>query len=85
MEFTEKHFKLILHDQDRAFCILFLLVLLLAETDLFLKKEYSKKILVKAFGSVDGKVIFILPTKVVAFYIELIAIHVWDAGFQGLV
>ena len=55
------------------------------EADLVLKEKHSKKNLVSVFNSSSGKVIFTLLTKVISFYMGLIALHVREAGFQRLI
>lgn len=72
---AEKHFKLVLRDQNRAVGILFLLVLLLAKADLISKKS-SKKNLVKLFSFSSYKKVLILLTEVVIFYVGFSAIYV---------
>lgn len=48
-------------------------------------KEYSKRNLVKALNFNNSKIILILLTKVVAFYLRIFAPYVYGTGFQGLI
>lgn len=77
----EKSLKLVSCDQNKVVYVLFSLILLLAEADLVLKKEHSKKNLIRPFRSSDSKVILTLLTKIVAFYVRLTMIHVWGVDF----
>lgn len=63
--------KLVSYDRDRAVCVLLSLALLLMEADVVPKEGFSKKNLVSAFSSNGGKVIFILLTEVITFYVGL--------------
>ena len=83
--FAEKYLELVLRDRDKAVYILFLLILLLAKTDLILKERHNKENLVNNFNFSNGKVILTLLIKVVAFYIEFTVGHVQGTGVQGLV
>lgn len=78
----EKCLKLISNKQNRIVCILFLLVLLLAKSDLVLKEGYSKKNLVKALSFGNGKKIFVLLIEIIAFYIAFTIIYIPRLGFQ---
>lgn len=77
----EKRFKLILRDQNRAVCIPFLLKLLLVEADPIPKEGCGKRNLVRLFNSNSGKIILILLTRVVVFYVRFPAIHIREASF----
>lgn len=77
-----EYLKFVLHNQDKAVCVLFLFVLLQAKADLVLKERHSKKKLVKTLGSGINKVIFILLREVVAFYMKFTAIYFQGANFQ---
>lgn len=78
---AEKRLELVLCNQDRAVCILFLLVLLLVETNLIPKKRRDKKNLVSFPNFSGGKVVFILLTEVITLYIELSVVHIWEMSF----
>lgn len=73
---TKKRIELISHNQNRAFCVLFLLVLLLAETDPILKEKHGKKNSMSSLSSNSSKIVFILLIKVIALYIELFVVYV---------
>ena len=72
----EERLELILNDQDKAVCVLFLFLLLPAEVDLVLKEESNKRNSVGTFGFGSGKVILILLTKVIAFYLGFTKIYI---------
>lgn len=72
----EEYLKLILYDWDRTVYALFLLILLSAEIDLVSKEGRSKKNLISALSFSGGKVIVILLTEIVAFYMEFITVYV---------
>ena len=44
-------------------------------------KRIKQKNLVKALGSDSGKIILILLTKVITFYIEFTIVYIYGAGF----
>lgn len=73
--------KLVPSNKDKVICILFSLVLLLAKADLVFKKKYSKENFVRTLGFGNGKIIFILLTKIAAFYKGFTTIHVKKPGF----
>ena len=81
----EEHFKLIPNDRDRVIYVLFLLILLPAETDLISNQRFSKKNLDNALSSISSKAIFILLMKVVTFYVRLIMAHTQRMSFQKLI
>lgn len=81
----EKRFKLILRDQNRAICIPFLLKLLLVEADPIPKEGYGKRNLVRLFNSNSGKIILILLTRVVVFYVRFPAVYIRGASFQRFI
>ena len=77
---AEKCLKLILRDQNRAICIMFLLVLLLAEANPVPKEKHSKKNPVSPHSSSDSKIVFTLLTKIIVVYIRLSVIYIWKTG-----
>lgn len=79
--FAEKHLKLVSYNQNRAVCILFSLILLLAEVNSVSKKKPSKKNSISALSSNSDKIILILLTKIVTFYVKSSTIHVQKTGF----
>ena len=79
--FTRKCLELVSGHLGSAVGVVFLLVLLLAEADLVLKKKRSKGNLVNPLNSSGDKVVFTLLTKVVGLYIRLSALHIWRTGF----
>ena len=82
---VEKFLELDPCDRDSAVSILFLLVLLPAKADLVPKEGHGKGNFVNSSSSNSGKVVFILLTEVVVFYMGLFAIHIKETGFQGLI
>lgn len=64
---------------------MFLFVLLPAKADLILKKGCSKKNLVGIFNFSSNKIVLILLTKVIVFYVGFTTIHVWELDFQKLI
>ena len=57
-------------------------MLLPIKVDLILKKEGYKQNLVWPGDFCNGKVIFILLTKVIALYVGSIAVDVWGLGLE---
>lgn len=68
--------KLVPHDWNTTVYVLFSLILLLVETDLVPKEKYSKKNVIRPFSSSGGKIIPILLTKVIAFYVGFFVVHI---------
>lgn len=77
----EKRLKLVLYDHNRVVCILFLFVLLSTKADSVLKKRRSKKNLIRAFNSNGSKIILILITKILAFYLRFFVVYIGGVGF----
>lgn len=73
---AKEYLKLILHDSDKAVCVLSLLMLLLAETDLALEEKCGKENLVRLCSFSNSKVVFILLIEIVAVHVKLFAIYV---------
>lgn len=78
---ADKCLELILHDQDKAICVLLPLVLLSTEVNLAVEERHGKKNLVSFPSSSGSKVVFRLLTEVVAFYIELSIVYVQRTSF----
>lgn len=62
--------------QNQNFIIQLLLILLPAETNAILKKKYYKKYAVRFFCSGNCKMVFILLTKIIAYYIIVTSINI---------
>ena len=77
----KERLKLLSHNRDRVVCILFLLILLSILADLMSEDRRSKKNLIRLFSSSSGKIILTLLTKVVAFHMRFLAVHIWGASF----
>ena len=71
-----KNFKLVLYDWDKTVHVLFLLILLWAEANLFSKKVYGKRNFVRAFNFSNGKVILIFLTKVVVIHMGFSVVYI---------
>ena len=54
-----------------------LLILLPVEVDAITQEKSCKKNTIGAFGFSGGKVILIILTKIITFYVGLITIHIW--------
>lgn len=59
-------------------------MLLPAETNTILKKKCCKKYVVRFFCSNGGKIIFALPTKIIADYMVITPINVNKAYFEKM-
>lgn len=71
----ENHLKLVSSDQNKAICVLCLLILWPEKVDLVLKKERSNKNSIEPSSNSDSKVILIFLKKVVTFYMRLTTIY----------
>lgn len=60
---------------------MFLLLLLLFETDTIIGKQNNKKNVTKIFNFDYDKIVFILLIKIVTFYLEFIIIYIWKLCF----
>ena len=78
----EERLELISRNRDKAVCVLLLLVLLPAETDPVLEKGCGKKNLGRPHSSNDSKVVFTLQTEIVAVYVGLSVIYIWETGLK---
>ena len=78
---VEECLELVSRNWNKAIYILFLLVLLLAKTDLVPKERYSKGNIDKPHSSNGSKVIFILLIEVEIVYVGLSTIYIRRSGF----
>ena len=77
----EKYFKCVLHNRDRAVCILLLIVLFPAETDPVPEERRGKKNLDKPYNSSASKIVLKLLTEVIVVYVGLFALYILEMGF----
>lgn len=58
------------------------MILLLTEADLVSKEKLSKQNLVGAFGFSNDKIVLILLTKFIVFYIRFLIIHIQGSSLS---
>ena len=80
----EECLKLVTRYWDRAVCISFPLILLLAKTDLVSEKRRGKKDPGRPCNSSGSIIVLTLLTKVVAVHVRLPAVYVRGMGLQLL-
>lgn len=59
-------------------------MIILANINLVIKKENSKKCLIRVSDTGNSKIIFILLTKVVVFYLGFSIVKVGESGFEQI-
>ena len=82
---AKKRFELVSHDRDKAVCILSPLILLSAEIYPVSEEKRGKKNLVSPCSSRGSKKVLTLLIKVIAVYIRLFTVHIWETGLQQLI
>ena len=68
--------ELVPRNRNQTFTFYFPFILLLTEVDAVPQKRGCKENSVRSGGSADGKIVFVLLTKVITFHVRLITIDV---------